>query len=124
MKILLLIPIRIYRYALSPLMAGRCRFFPTCSAYAEEAIIKHGALKGGYLASRRILRCHPWGGDARPRCGCADVIELGVPFSDPMADGPTITKAHERALVHGTSTNDVLNIVSEFRQQDSKTPLS
>ena len=56
MKILLLIPIRIYRYALSPLMAGRCRFFPTCSAYAEEAIIKHGALKGGYLASRRILR--------------------------------------------------------------------
>ena len=61
MKILLLIPIRIYRYALSPLMAGRCRYFPTCSAYAEEAIIKHGALKGGYLASRRILRCHPWG---------------------------------------------------------------
>ena len=62
MKILLLIPIRVYRYALSPFMAGRCRFFPTCSAYAEEAIIKHGALKGGYLASRRILRCHPWGG--------------------------------------------------------------
>lgn len=55
--------------------------------------------------------------------GGADVIELGVPFSDPMADGPTITKAHERALVHGTSTNDVLNIVSEFRQQDSKTPV-
>ncbi len=62
MKILLLIPIRTYKYAISPLMAGRCRFFPTCSAYAEEAIIKHGALKGGFLATKRILRCHPWGG--------------------------------------------------------------
>ena len=62
MKILLLIPVRVYRYAISPLMAGNCRFSPTCSAYAEEAIIKYGALKGGYLASRRILRCHPWGG--------------------------------------------------------------
>ncbi len=55
--------------------------------------------------------------------GGADVIELGVPFSDPMADGPTITKAHERALVHGTSSYDVLRIVSEFRQQDGKTPV-
>ncbi len=62
MKILLLIPIRVYKYAVSPLMAGNCRFSPTCSAYAEEAIIKHGAIKGAYLASRRILRCHPWGG--------------------------------------------------------------
>lgn len=62
MKILLLVPIRIYRYAVSPLMAGHCRFSPSCSAYAEEAICQYGALKGGYLASRRILRCHPWGG--------------------------------------------------------------
>jgi len=62
MKILLLIPIRTYKYAISPLMAGRCCFFPTCSTYAEEAIIKHGALRGGYLATKRILRCHPWGG--------------------------------------------------------------
>lgn len=62
MKILLLIPIRTYKYAISPLTAGRCRFFPTCSTYAEEAIIKHGALRGGYLATKRILRCHPWGG--------------------------------------------------------------
>lgn len=62
MKILLLTPIRFYKYAISPLMAGRCRFFPTCSTYAEEAVQKYGVVKGGYLATRRILRCHPWGG--------------------------------------------------------------
>jgi putative membrane protein insertion efficiency factor len=43
-------------------MAGHCRFSPTCSTYAEEAIVQHGMLKGSYLASKRILRCHPWGG--------------------------------------------------------------
>lgn len=53
----------------------------------------------------------------------ADIIELGVPFSDPMADGPVITKAHERALVHNTSLRDVLAMVSEFRQRDSLTPV-
>jgi hypothetical protein len=42
-------------------MAGHCRFSPTCSTYAEEAIQQHGMLKGSYLASKRILRCHPWG---------------------------------------------------------------
>lgn len=62
MKILLLIPIRIYKYAISPLLTARCRFFPSCSVYAEEAIVQHGAFKGGYLATKRILRCHPWGG--------------------------------------------------------------
>lgn len=62
MKILLLTPIRFYKYAISPLMTGHCRFSPTCSTYAEEAIQQHGILKGSYLASKRILRCHPWGG--------------------------------------------------------------
>lgn len=55
--------------------------------------------------------------------GGADVIELGVPFSDPMADGPVITLAHERALVHGTSLRDVLAMVAEFRRQDAETPV-
>ena len=53
----------------------------------------------------------------------ADVIELGVPFSDPMADGPVIQRAAERALEHGTSLRDVLAMVAEFRQQDSDTPV-
>lgn len=55
--------------------------------------------------------------------GGADILELGVPFSDPMADGPVITKAHERALQHGTSLRDVLAMVAEFRQQDGRTPV-
>lgn len=55
--------------------------------------------------------------------GGADIIELGVPFSDPMADGPTITKAHERALRHNTSLTDVLAMVREFRTRDAATPV-
>ncbi len=53
----------------------------------------------------------------------ADIIELGVPFSDPMADGPVIQRAAERALEHGTSLRDVLAMVAEFRQQDTGTPV-
>ena len=54
-------PIRFYRFAISPLIGSRCRFHPTCSAYALEALEKHGALRGGWLTLRRLLRCHPWG---------------------------------------------------------------
>ncbi|MES2918232.1 MAG: tryptophan synthase subunit alpha [Pseudomonadota bacterium] len=53
----------------------------------------------------------------------ADILELGVPFSDPMADGPTITKAHERALKHNVSLTDVLAMVREFRTRDPRTPV-
>ena len=51
-----------YRTAVSPLIGANCRFEPTCSAYAEEALRTYGAFKGGWLALRRIARCHPWGG--------------------------------------------------------------
>ncbi len=60
MKKLLLAVIRFYQTAVSPLFPARCRFTPTCSAYAYEAIQKYGPLKGGYLAIRRLLRCHPF----------------------------------------------------------------
>jgi tryptophan synthase alpha chain len=53
----------------------------------------------------------------------ADLIELGIPFSDPMADGPVIQRASERALAHGTSLKDVLGMVSEFRKQNQTTPI-
>ena len=62
MKAVLLWMIRFYRRFLSPLRPPCCRFIPTCSAYALEAVEKYGALKGGFLALRRILRCNPWGG--------------------------------------------------------------
>ena len=60
MKALMLWMIRFYRKHISPLSPPCCRFNPTCSAYALEAIEKYGARKGGWLAFRRILRCHPF----------------------------------------------------------------
>ena len=59
---LLLLPIYFYKGAISPLTPPSCRFTPSCSTYAIEAIRRHGRLRGLYLAIRRILRCHPWGG--------------------------------------------------------------
>ncbi|QIE54105.1 membrane protein insertion efficiency factor YidD [Pikeienuella piscinae] len=56
------LPVRLYRATLSPWVGMNCRYQPTCSAYALEALEAHGALKGGWLTLRRILRCHPFGG--------------------------------------------------------------
>ena len=58
-KILILI-IRAYQYLLSPLLGPSCRFYPSCSCYAQEALEHHGVIKGGWLALSRLLRCHPW----------------------------------------------------------------
>lgn len=57
-------PIRLYTYVISPLLGPSCRFHPTCSAYALQALQQHGVLKGLFLGVRRILKCHPW-------CQCA-----------------------------------------------------
>lgn len=62
LKWVLLVPIFFYQRCISPFTPASCRFTPTCSQYAVEAIRKHGPFKGFYLAVRRILRCHPWGG--------------------------------------------------------------
>ncbi len=59
---LLVMPIRFYQTAISPYTPPSCRFTPSCSEYARQAIIKHGPFKGLYLAIWRILRCNPWGG--------------------------------------------------------------
>lgn len=59
---LLLVPIKFYQYVISPLKGPSCRFTPTCSQYAVEALKKHGPIKGLYLSVWRILRCNPWGG--------------------------------------------------------------
>jgi hypothetical protein len=60
MKALLLFMLRAYQYAIRPLMGANCRFFPSCSDYACEAVERHGAAKGGWLAARRVARCHPY----------------------------------------------------------------
>ena len=58
----LILLIRIYQLIISPWLGPKCRFTPTCSAYAIEAFQKYGLLKGGWMTIRRISRCHPWGG--------------------------------------------------------------
>ncbi|MEJ2645379.1 MAG: membrane protein insertion efficiency factor YidD [Gammaproteobacteria bacterium] len=60
MRTLLIVLIKVYRYALSPWLGQHCRFYPTCSQYAQTAIERHGALRGSWLAVRRLGRCHPW----------------------------------------------------------------
>lgn len=85
MKTLLLGLIRLYQYLLSPWIGNQCRFYPTCSEYARQAIEYHGSLKGTWLALKRISRCHPWhpggidlvpgaprpeGLDEEPSCDC------------------------------------------------------
>jgi len=59
MQRLLLALLKAYAYFISPLLGNNCRFHPSCSAYAREAIVTHGSLRGGWLAVRRLLRCHP-----------------------------------------------------------------
>jgi hypothetical protein len=61
-KAVLLALLRFYRYAISPMLGRNCRFVPSCSEYAVEAVQRHGAMKGGWLATRRVCRCHPFSG--------------------------------------------------------------
>ena len=78
MRSALLALVRLYRGAISPWLAPRCRFLPTCSQYALEAIERHGARHGGALALRRFVRCHPWGAS-----GIDEVPPGPLPSSSP-----------------------------------------
>ena len=60
MKYVLIGLLKVYRLVISPLYGDVCRYYPSCSAYALGAVQKHGAIKGSWLAARRLLRCHPW----------------------------------------------------------------
>jgi len=71
---LMILMLKGYKLAISPWFGAACRYQPTCSAYAEEAIRLHGPLRGVWMGARRIARCHPWGGsgyDPVPRPGSA-----------------------------------------------------
>jgi putative membrane protein insertion efficiency factor len=75
---LLILLIRVYQVMLSPFVGGACRFQPSCSAYAVEAVATHGALRGSLLAARRLSRCHPLG-----RAGFDPVPVPKLPAPDP-----------------------------------------
>lgn len=71
MRRFFIVIISCYQACLSPFLGNNCRFYPSCSSYAQEAIAKHGVVKGIYLAVRRLARCHPWhegGVDPVPPC--------------------------------------------------------
>ena len=59
---MLIFLVKIYKYIISPVLPNACRYTPTCSAYAVEALQKHGPFKGTYLSFKRIISCNPWGG--------------------------------------------------------------
>jgi len=67
-----IVPVRAYQWFISPLLGPNCRYEPTCSAYAIEALQGHGLLRGGWLTLRRLLRCHPWGASGYDPVPCCD----------------------------------------------------
>ena len=60
MRKLLILLIQAYRYLISPILGPHCRYYPTCSSYALTAVERHGAIRGGTMAVKRLCRCHPW----------------------------------------------------------------
>jgi hypothetical protein len=97
MKHLLIALLKAYRFAISPLYGQVCRYYPSCSAYALASVERHGALKGGWLAARRLGRCHPW---------CAGGVDLVPSIADYRwwgrcagADGgPSVFDEHSDAV--------------------------
>lgn len=89
LQFILVVLLRMYRWVLSPAKMlvfgplGRCRYTPSCSAYALEAVCRHGAGHGSWLAIRRVCRCHPWGG-----CGEDPVPPAGSELTDSQAIKP------------------------------------
>ncbi len=60
MRRILILLIKGYQYLISPILGNHCRFYPSCSHYAQEAVHRHGVLRGGWLSVRRLSKCHPW----------------------------------------------------------------
>ena len=89
----LALPVRAYRLVASPLVGQSCRFQPTCSAYALEALERHGALKGAALAAARIARCHPWGGSGIDNVPQTAQDPAGPAGAVPGTDGTQQRKA-------------------------------
>ncbi|MDD0859656.1 membrane protein insertion efficiency factor YidD [Arthrobacter alpinus] len=81
---ILIIVLKLYRRAISPIYGQVCRFFPSCSAYALEAVTVHGAVKGTWFSLRRIVRCHPWNAGGLDPVPSPAVVNWDDPTKVPM----------------------------------------
>lgn len=81
---ILIIVLKLYRRAISPIYGQVCRFFPSCSAYALEAVTVHGAVKGTWFSLRRIVRCHPWNAGGLDPVPSPAVVDWDDPATVPM----------------------------------------
>lgn len=88
--------VRVYQVLLSPLMGGHCRFHPSCSRYAAEALHTHGAFRGSWLAARRLAKCHPFGGSG---------FDPVPPADHPPGPGPTTPSENPGPTPKGTTDN-------------------
>ena len=89
--------VRFYRLAISPMLAPRCRYWPSCSEYAIEALERHGALRGGALAVRRLCRCHPWSAG-----GIDNVPLVNPPGRTPISDSRWRAYQEDAGAEHST----------------------
>jgi putative membrane protein insertion efficiency factor len=89
MKHLLIWLLRAYRFAISPLYGQVCRYHPTCSAYALEAVTVHGSIRGTWYAVRRVARCHPWA------AGGVDLVPPARRSPDPRHAHPGTSHSHQ-----------------------------
>ncbi|MBQ0754612.1 MAG: membrane protein insertion efficiency factor YidD [Gammaproteobacteria bacterium] len=105
MKTILISLIRAYQFLLSPWLGNQCRFYPTCSAYAIEAIQRHGGLKGGWLAIKRLGRCQPWcegGFDPVPGTeSCSENCSAkNATHDSPSSNAPNVKEKVTRSTKH------------------------
>ena len=108
MRYLLIGFLKLYRLTVSPLYGNVCRYYPSCSAYALRAVEVHGAVKGTYLAARRLLRCHPWtAGGYDPVPGTPEFDEEARLQAAAAAAGGTTTAADDLGGPHDQGHHDL-----------------
>lgn len=107
--------IRVYRYCLSPLIGPSCRHLPTCSEYAEEAVHRHGLLRGGWLAAARLVRCHPWGSS-----GYDPVPDAAAGPHEVVAAAPRANRRWTPGVPHMILAAAVLSMVAAIAAADQR----
>ena len=121
----LILALRIYRAAASPILAGLfgpvglgCRFHPTCSRYALEAVQRHGAIRGGILSLRRLCRCHPWGGFGDDPVPPLEEPGIVAPADEPLPHRCSIETAEVREHETGKEAPAPIFLRPSFQRSD------